>query len=254
MYRTKIFPLFVVSLLVLILVSPVNAQSNLEPNVTRTNEHIWGYESATYEASLTSGTWTVIVTSDSFWGLKVRLTVAYDLFFTDIIAQNGDTAGNYPSIEFELDDDAIVYIMVEENSVYGDTSGFYDIGVYDAGHVLGARVGSFLAANWFPLIFAVPFIFMICCAIIGTRRGRGPAARRLHQRRTFRMDAPRFAIPDEHRGTTRSDGSEMTTVRIPNRCPQCAASLSQGDVDWVGPLEAKCNYCGGVVRATFERV
>jgi hypothetical protein len=197
----------------------------------------------------------VIVTSDSFWNLQVRIEVASDSSFTDIIAENGLTSGNFPSIEFDLSSDSTVYIRLQENSVYGDTSGFYDIGVYDEEHVLGARVGSFLSANWMILLFTLPFIFIIIPCAFAARRGRGPGAQQYYRRRrSFTMDAPSHAIPDEHRGRTRTDGSDLTTVRVPKKCPNCSAALAQSTLDWTGPLEASCNYCGATIQATFERV
>jgi hypothetical protein len=218
-------------------------------------EHLWGSEYVTYTASLTAGQWTVIVTSDAFWGLHVRIEVATDSDFTNIIAENGLTTGNFPSIEFELSSDATVYIKLEENSVYGDTSGFYDIGVYDEGHVLGARFGSFLSTNWMILLFTVPFIFIIIPCVFAARRGRGPGAQQYYRRRrSFTMSAPPVAIPDEHRGRTRADGSDLTTVRVPKKCPNCSAALTQSTLEWTGPLEARCNYCGATVQAKFERV
>ena len=247
--------LFTCALLALVVVRPVTAQTNLEPNVPRTMEHLWSGESVTYVASLTAGRWTVIVTSEAFWGLQVRIDVATDSSFTDIIAENGLTTGNFPSIEFDLSSDATVYIRLEENSVYGDTSGFYDIGVYDEGHVLGARFGSFLSANWMALLFTVPFIFIVFPCIFAARRGRGPGAHQYYRRRrSFTMSAPPFAIPDEHRGRTRADGSDLTTVRVPKKCPNCNAALAQSTLEWIGPLEARCSYCGATVQATFERV
>ncbi len=247
--------LFTYAILALVVVSPVAAQSNLEPNVPRTMEHIWFSEPETYVASLTAGHWTVIVTTDSFWGLQIRIDVATDSSFTNIIAENGLDNGNFPSIEFDLSSDTTIYIRLEENSVYGDTSGFYDIGVYDDEHVLGANVGSFLQTNWMILIFTVPFIFIIIPCIFAARRGRGPGAQPYYRRRrSFTMDAPSHAIPDEHRGRTRADGSHLTTVRVPKKCPNCAAALTQSTLDWSGPLEASCNYCGATIQATFERV
>jgi hypothetical protein len=96
----------------------------------------------------------------------------------------------------------------------------------------------------FVAIFGIA-IFTVC------RRGAGIASTAA---RGFTMDAPAFAIPDRHRGQRRSDGSEMTTVRLPEKCPSCGAAISQEGIDWTGPLEAKCSYCGGSLRAKFERV
>jgi hypothetical protein len=218
-------------------------------------EHLWSSEDVTYVASLTAGHWTVIITSDAFWGFQVRIEVASDSSFTDIIAENGLTTGNFPSIEFDLSSDSTVYIRLQENSVYHDTSGFYDIGVYDDEHVLGANIGSFLSTNWMILLFTLPFIFIIIPCVFAARRGRGPVAQPYYRRRrSFTMDAPSHAIPDEHRGRTRSDGSDLTTVRVPKKCPNCNAALAQSGLDWTGPLEARCNYCGSTVQATFERV
>lgn len=98
------------------------------------------------------------------------------------------------------------------------------------------------------IIFVVVFvviIFVVCRGGAGIARGVA---------RGFTMEAPSFAIPDRHRGQTRSDGSEMSTVRLPEKCSSCGAAISQEGIDWTGPLEAKCNYCGGTLRAKFERV
>ncbi|TFG33124.1 hypothetical protein EU528_01325 [Candidatus Thorarchaeota archaeon] len=96
----------------------------------------------------------------------------------------------------------------------------------------------------FVIVFVV-IIFTVCRSGAGIARGVA---------RGFTMEAPSFVIPDRHRGQRRSDGSEMTTVRLPEKCPSCGAAISQEGIDWTGPLEAKCSYCGGSLRATFERV
>ena len=70
----------------------------------------------------------------------------------------------------------------------------------------------------------------------------------------FCMEAPRFAIPESKRGQVRTDGTEIRTVRLPSKCSNCGAPLSPEGIDWVGPLEAKCNYCGSTVKAQFEKI
>ncbi|MHA2377935.1 MAG: hypothetical protein ACXADO_00390 [Candidatus Thorarchaeota archaeon] len=70
----------------------------------------------------------------------------------------------------------------------------------------------------------------------------------------FIVDAPSFVIPRRERGRVRTDGTEIRTVCLPTRCPNCGALLSQSDIDWVGPLEAECSYCGSSVRAQFEKI
>ncbi|MGY5870765.1 MAG: hypothetical protein RTV72_00830 [Candidatus Thorarchaeota archaeon] len=55
--------------------------------------------------------------------------------------------------------------------------------------------------------------------------------------------------------TVRSDTHhrQKSVYRVPPICPLCGADISTETVDWVGPLQAKCPYCGGTVEAE-ERV
>ena len=41
---------------------------------------------------------------------------------------------------------------------------------------------------------------------------------------------------------------------IPDTCKNCKASISTEDVDWVGPLSAKCPYCGATIQTERRRV
>ena len=69
----------------------------------------------------------------------------------------------------------------------------------------------------------------------------------------FTLEAPSFVLPQSRAGT-QTDGSQMKTVRLPDKCPNCGAALSHESIDWCGPMEARCNYCSGTVRATFESI
>ena len=125
----------------------------------------------------------------------------------------------------------------------------------------------------FTMMFFGFFIFVIFIVIIGVSfacRAGSSISRTMPRGRMFRrgmardhmarmarfltIEAPPFVIPDEYRGQKRSDGTEIKTVRLPDRCPSCNAAISHEGIDWTGPLEAKCNYCGGTLRATFESV
>ncbi|MFO7836794.1 MAG: hypothetical protein R6V83_09070, partial [Candidatus Thorarchaeota archaeon] len=98
--------------------------------------------------------------------------------------------------------------------------------------------------GFFLLPLLLPIVLLIICGI---------AFRRKMQSTGFTVQPPAFVIPEEHRREAHSsDGSSMQTVRLPERCPSCGASLSPETVDWVGPLEVKCSYCGATVKATFE--
>lgn len=107
----------------------------------------------------------------------------------------------------------------------------------------------------FTLLIFGFFIFVIIIIIIGVsfacRAGSGVAT---SVARGFTMEAPSFVIPERERGQTRSDGTEMKTVRLPDKCPSCGAAISHEGIDWTGPLEAKCNYCGGTLKAKFETI
>ncbi len=81
------------------------------------------------------------------------------------------------------------------------------------------------------------------------RRMRNPGAYAARMIREFTME-----LPDAYRPPGRTDGAQMKTVRLPERCPSCGGSLSHESIDWVGPMEAQCTYCGGTVRARFEDV
>jgi predicted Zn-ribbon and HTH transcriptional regulator len=37
--------------------------------------------------------------------------------------------------------------------------------------------------------------------------------------------------------------------QIPSQCPSCGAAISTEEVDWVGPLQAKCPYCNATIDA-----
>jgi len=37
--------------------------------------------------------------------------------------------------------------------------------------------------------------------------------------------------------------------QVPRKCPECGGSLSNEEVDWVGPLQAKCPFCRTTVEA-----
>ena len=248
--RSILLVAFIVSLFFLL--GAVSAQSNLVANITRTDEYVSSLSTNSYVADLESGHWTVIVNPDSFWDLQVKITVAYDSAYTNVIAESGTDYGNYPRVDFDLASASTVYIRVSENSVYSDTSGFYRIGVYDDAHI----PGFFQSLSFFDLIIllmVLAFLLPLIICIVGARRLRrkGPSPRRPD---TILVDAPFHAIPEESRGSVQTDGSRTTTVRLPVECPSCGAQIAHENVDWVGPLEARCNYCGATIRASLENI
>ncbi|TFF91635.1 hypothetical protein EU545_03410 [Candidatus Thorarchaeota archaeon] len=110
---------------------------------------------------------------------------------------------------------------------------------------------SFFDMFWqFALISTIVGIFIFVLVVVIIIRVCRSSA---EMAKSFTMQAPSHAIPERYQGG-RSDGPDMRTVRLPATCPSCGANLSQESIDWVGPLEAKCNYCGATVRAKFEPV
>lgn len=240
--------LIIVSLFILI--KTVSAQTSLVANITREDEYVWGGDSNSYVADLESGHWTVVVNSDSFWDLEVKITVATDSGYTNVIAESGTDYGNYPRVDFELASDSTVYILVSENSVYSDTSGFYRIGVYDDAHI----PGFFESLSFFELmmLFAILAIMIpVFLCLILVRRSRRAPQRMMD---TISVEAPVHVIPERHQGSIQTHGSRTTTVRLPVECPSCGAQISHESVDWTGPLEAQCGYCGATMRATLENI
>ncbi|MHA1924902.1 MAG: hypothetical protein ACXABV_14925 [Candidatus Thorarchaeota archaeon] len=102
--------------------------------------------------------------------------------------------------------------------------------------------------TWFFILGPV----ILCVVMVFVMRNACRASSQIA--RGWTTEAPSFVIPDRHRGRTRRDGTEIRTVRLPERCPSCGGSLTHEDIDWTGPLEARCNYCGGTVRANFESI
>ena len=108
------------------------------------------------------------------------------------------------------------------------------------------------------LITALAFVIPLVVCIIVVRRSRG-TSRGMFRRSRRMMDsilveAPAHALTEEYEGSVQTHGTRTTTVRLPMKCPSCGAQISHESVDWVGPLEAQCGYCGGTMRATFENI
>ena len=247
--QTILLASFIVSMF--ILVGTVSAQGNLVANITRENEHLW--TSNSYTADLDAGHWTVVVNSDSFWDLEVKITVATDSSYTTVITESGTDYGNYPRVDFDLASASTVYIRVSENSVYSDTSGFYRIGVYDDSHIPGffQSLGLF---ELVMLIMVLAFVIPLVICIFAVRRSRRKMTP-LRRTQSILVDAPMHVIPEEHQGSIQTHGSRRTTtVRLPMECPSCGAQVSHESVDWTGPLEAQCGYCSATMRATFENI
>ncbi len=133
--RRLVLGILLVSMLLLI--GTVSAQADLVSNVPRTDEYIDSGETNSYVSDLEAGHWTVVANLDSWYDLEVKITVSWDISSSNIITASGNDTGNYPYADFTLNSSSTVYITVSENSVYHDTSGYYELGIYDDSHVSG---------------------------------------------------------------------------------------------------------------------
>lgn len=217
---------------ILIAAAPALAQTDLVLNEPKRNEHLWGGGSSSYMADLESGHWTVAV--ETSFSLEVKITVALDSGYADVIAVSGEDSGNFPVVGFTLNESATVYIRVAENSVYGDTGGFYDIGVYEDGHVpilplLGLDFFSFMMI----LGFGIPMLIIIVCVVSARRSAKilGTISTESNYDIT--------ALPRKTR--------KLLREQLPTNCPNCDGGLIYGTVRWVGPRTAECPYCGNPV-------
>jgi len=211
---------FVLSIFVL--VGTVSAKASLVANITRDNEYVWGGDTYDYVADLDAGHWTVVVNTDSFWDLEVKITIATDSGYTTIIAESGTDYGNFPQVDFDLASNTTVYIGVTENSVYSDTSGSYSVGVYDDAHIPGFFQSlSFL--DWVIILSIVAFLIPLLVCIFAVRRSSRSIRTPRQTMDSVLVEAPMHVIPDEYQGSVQTHGSQTTTVRLPLKCPSCGA-------------------------------
>lgn len=91
-------------------------------------------------------------------------------------------------------------------------------------------------------------IVLIC--VYAAYRGKKTSQKALEQGIQFK--APDHAMPEQYRG--RPDDDDIRTVRVPEKCSSFGAAMFQDNLEWTGPLEAKCGYCGAIVRARLEKL
>jgi hypothetical protein len=60
-------------------------------------------------------------------------------------------------------------------------------------------------------------------------------------------------IPEEYQ-PVHETREIIRTIRLPTHCPNCDSPVIQEGIDWTGPLQAKCSYCGHPIRASFEPI
>ncbi|MFW9933191.1 MAG: hypothetical protein ACFFDR_11095 [Candidatus Thorarchaeota archaeon] len=253
---------FVFSFLCVFLLLPLaHAQTTLTINQRLNNEFLFGresqfYEPNLYQITLEEGNWTLVITS--YTDLEVKVTIATYSNMTGVIEETSSMYAELLILLFYVPSSGIVYIEVEEASNHGDISGVYNIGVYDEEHLASATIDTFtipssiiIPFNIEPILLFSIAIFVIgvavvCVVCLKTKSSLDKVQNQIIQ-------APHAAIPQKYQGRVEGDDG-LRAVRVPVNCPSCNAPLSSETIDWVGPLEAKCTYCGATVRAKFERI
>ncbi len=104
---------------------------------------------------------------------------------------------------------------------------------------------SALGTGLFPLLIIG---IIVACIVIGSKLYGRQLSSQKHSPPSLRVMVPDFVIPQEKLQTE----SEIRIVRLPAVCPSCKGPVIEEDIDWTGPLQAKCNYCGHPIRAELE--
>ena len=96
------------------------------------------------------------------------------------------------------------------------------------------------------------FGFVMCVAILrqGRRGASGHSGMPIYRDETVVYTGDYSIRPDISRETRGS----KSIYQVPPHCPSCGADINTEDVDWVGPLQAKCPYCSATIEAQERRL
>ncbi|MGY5876474.1 MAG: hypothetical protein RTU30_12070 [Candidatus Thorarchaeota archaeon] len=221
---------------------PIDEYSFLTPGVLY-GGHLENMENDTYYSNLSADTWMITIDPD------LSLDVVIVVWTVQGLYVSGTGYGNFPTIEFTLEEAQNVTIQVYENDDFS-SSGDYAIKIEQV--VVTPIETSTSPIQPFALSdFALPMLFgmmLVIIIIVGYKyygsSNIGPKSR--HSSISVRV--PEFVIPPEQK----QQYPDILTVRLPATCPNCDGAIIEEDIDWTGPLQAKCNYCGHPIRASFE--
>jgi len=96
------------------------------------------------------------------------------------------------------------------------------------------------------IIFTIPLI--LCIVLMTTANRRFKA--KMEKPTVYRYrDETIIYTGDYVIHEESEDKKKKKFYTIPTECPTCNHSLSTNEIEWIGPLQAKCPYCGGTIEA-----
>ena len=89
----------------------------------------------------------------------------------------------------------------------------------------------------------IGILFIIFAVLVFVNGAKQKEAKKLGMSSEVKQTGPVSSSPTVVRVDRR------IIYQVPSKCPECGASLSNEDVDWVGPLQTKCPFCRTTVEA-----
>ncbi len=209
-------------------------------------------ETNLYYAIVTAGTWNITTTHEEWLDLRI------DVIVNGTALVSGVGPGDFPTIEFTVEETTYILINVTENSLSGDSFGYYDMVLSQIAVITTTTDSSTttdtgngivlpdLSEMGIPLAALSLLFGVILFTILMKRKNES-----LLPSETFEISIQ--DIPRQYQHVPEAKET-IRTIRLPMICPHCGGAVIQEEIDWTGPLQAKCNYCGGAIRATFESV
>ncbi|MHA1290762.1 MAG: hypothetical protein ACTSPB_25540 [Candidatus Thorarchaeota archaeon] len=92
------------------------------------------------------------------------------------------------------------------------------------------------------IMFTIPLIFCISMMQRARKKSEGPEIHR------YRDETIVYSGDYDLHSEPKSDQDKKVYL-IPTNYPACNRPLSTSEVEWIGPLQAKCPHCGATVEA-----
>jgi len=100
---------------------------------------------------------------------------------------------------------------------------------------------------WVPMIMSsIPLILCIYLMATADKRARAKSV----SSDVYRYRDDTIVYTGDYEIHKEQESKEDDPVYlIPTNCPSCDGALNAHEVEWIGPLQAKCPHCGKTVKA-----